>query len=88
MKTVGRAMLGVGFETQWKLEVKERHSASGPYAFSTVAGKKAESWPVLQLEIPFQVGKENDASNLMVKLDTFIRENLPDLEVTNRVKQE
>lgn len=86
MKVFGKAMCGVGFETQWKLELFHHLSGSGPYAFSTIDGRAAESWPVVELKMPFQVGQENEAMDFMIKLEKFINDNLPEPKTTNKVR--
>ena len=88
IKVSGKAMLGVGFETVWEMSIKYQTSGSGEYTFSTVEGVKADSWPVLSLEIPFQVGQENIVADFFIKLTDFIKENLPQPKTYIGLKQE
>lgn len=78
MKATGKAMCGVGYETQWESELGYNYSGSGDFAFSTVENIKAEEWPVITLHIPFQTGQENAATEFFIKLEQFMKDNFPE----------
>lgn len=84
----GSALMGVGFATEWRMKLEYQESASGPYAFSIIEGVKADAWPVINLQIPFQVGQENQSADFFIKLQKFIEENLPEQKVHIGIKQE